>query len=319
MKNLSFIFTLLLLFLFTNLNINAQQKGTITDYDGNVYQTVVIGDQEWMAENFKVKHYSNGTEIPLIESFSAWGDLGWTEKAYCIYENNPSNFDTYGVLYTWTTAMDGAMSSDINPSGVQGICPEGWHLPSDAEWLELINYLGSNAGGKLKEAGTSHWQSPNEGASNESGFTALPGGCRYQDGNFDAIGTKGTWWTSTESNVVPAWRYSLHHISGSVMYGDIHKGAGLSVRCVKNSGTFINSIDMKRSIALYPNPANQKLNISAERYSIEEVSIYTLTGQQVLQVLTVNSIIDISALEPGMYIVEVTVENIRIRQKLLIE
>lgn len=319
MKNLSSVFTLL--FLFTNLNINAQQNDTVTDYDGNVYQTVVIGDQEWMAENLKVKHDSAGTEIPLIESSSEWGDLSWTEKAYCMYDNSPSNFDTYGVLYTWTAAMDGATSSGLNPSGIQGICPEGWHLPSDAEWLELRDYLSSNAGGKLKEAGTSHWNSPNEGATNETGFTALPGGIRYSNGVFNAIGDEGTWWTSSEYNVSSAWRFSLSFLAGSVGSGYIHKGAGVSVRCLKNSATFINSIDKKSSIALYPNPTKGVFQIKLPNHRKANVLIYSLTGKLIHseQIIQTTTTIKLSYLQKGIYLIKIQSNDYINVEKLVIE
>lgn len=319
MKKLSSIFALL--FLFTNLNIKAQQKGNVTDYDGNVYQTVVIGNQEWMAENLKVKHNSDGTEIPLVESNSEWDDLSWTDKAYCIYDNDPSNFDTYGVLYTWTAAMDGALSSDLNPSGVQGICPEDWHLPSEAEWIELRDYLGSNAGGKLKEAGTSHWNSPNEGATNETGFTALPGGIRYSNGNFGAIGDEGTWWTTSENNAGVPWRISLSFLAGSVGSGWIIKNTGVSVRCLKNSASFINSTDKKSSIDLYPNPTKGVFQIKLPNHMKANVLIYSLTGKLIHseQIIQTNTTINLSYLQKGTYLIKIQSDDYIKVEKLVIE
>jgi uncharacterized protein (TIGR02145 family) len=148
----------------------------VTDYDGNTYHTIRIGNQVWMAENMKTTKYSNGTEIPLVNTSGAWATLTATDKAYCWYNDDLSDKETYGALYNWAAAMNGEASSDFNPSGVQGICSTGWHLPSSSEWSTLIAYLGgtSIAGGKLKETGTAHWSSPNTGANNESGFTALP-------------------------------------------------------------------------------------------------------------------------------------------------
>jgi len=107
---------------------------TVTDYDGNTYNTVQIGNQVWMAENLKVTHYSDGTEIQLVEDKSAWETLSHTDKAYCYYNNISSNGKTYGALYTWAAVMNGAGSSNTNPGRVQGVCPDGWHLPSDAKW-----------------------------------------------------------------------------------------------------------------------------------------------------------------------------------------
>ncbi len=110
---------------------------TVTDIDLNVYQTVQIGDQIWMAENLKTTRYADGSDIPLVEGSVEWDALTATGKAYCWYDNSTTNRDIYGGLYTWSAAMNGAASSEANPSGVQGVCPDGWHLPSDAEWKEL--------------------------------------------------------------------------------------------------------------------------------------------------------------------------------------
>jgi uncharacterized protein (TIGR02145 family) len=174
----------------------------VKDIDGNVYNTVTIGTQTWMKENLKTTHYANGTAIPLITGNSNWEALTDTSKAYCWYDNDSAtNANTYGALYTWSAAMNGAASSSSSPSSIQGVCPTGWHLPSDDEWTTLTDYLGGEAvaGGKLKETGTTHWQSPNEGATNESGFTALPGGYRYFiPDTFYYIGNYGYWWSSTE-------------------------------------------------------------------------------------------------------------------------
>jgi uncharacterized protein (TIGR02145 family) len=128
---------------------------TVTDFDGNVYNTITIGSQVWMAENLKTTHYSDGTAIPLVTGNSNWDTLTATSKAYCWYNDDVINKATYGALYTWAAAMNGAASVTTNPSGVQGVCPTGWHLPSDAEWTQLTDYLGGTgvAGGKLKESG----------------------------------------------------------------------------------------------------------------------------------------------------------------------
>ncbi len=195
----------------------------------NVYQTVQIGDQIWMAENLKTTRYADGSAIPLVEGTTGWDALTTTDKAYCWYDNSTANRDTYGGLYTWAAAMNGAAGSDANPSGVQGVCPDGWHLPSDAEWKELEMFLGmsqaeaddtgwrgTDEGGKLKEAGTTHWNSPNTGATNESGFTALPGGIRYVDGSFSNMGYGADFWASAEGDAAGAWGRSLGYDSADV-------------------------------------------------------------------------------------------------------
>ncbi|MCK4346431.1 MAG: hypothetical protein KAX05_14200 [Bacteroidales bacterium] len=221
---------------FTTNSGSSNEIGTVTDYDGNTYSTLKIGNQWWMAENLKVTHYANGTAIPLIEESLEWHNLGFSDKAYCYYDNSSSNKDTYGALYTWAAAMNGAASSSINPSGVQGVCPDGWHLPSDAEWTELTDYLGGTrvAGGKLKETGTTHWGSPNTGATNESGFTALSGGYRFHSGTFGGLGNDAHFWSATEDSSSDAWHRSLGYNASSVGRRDGYKTDGFSVRCTKD-------------------------------------------------------------------------------------
>ena len=210
----------------------------VKDYDGNVYGAVKIGNQIWMAENLKVTHYPDGTPIPLVTDNTAWGNLGNnnTDDAYCFY-NNDANSE-YGALYTWAAAMgDNAVSSNTNPSGVQGVCPAGWHLPSDAELTELADYLGgtSIAGGKLKETGTTHWNSPNTGATNESGFSALPGGYRNSNsGSFNAQNFYGYLWSTTEDVATIVWYRYLTYNNSNVYRNDDYKSLGFSVRCLRD-------------------------------------------------------------------------------------
>jgi uncharacterized protein (TIGR02145 family) len=227
------------------MSFNTSECTTVTDFDGNIYQIVKIGNQTWMKENLKVTHYADGTSIPLSTTWQF--EVG--DKAYCWYDNQSSNGDTYGALYNWYAAMNNAASSDTKPSGVQGVCPVGWHLPSDSEWKELEMFLGmsqseadgdhyprgTDEGGKLKETGFSHWASPNTGATNSSGFTALPGGGRDYSG-FSFLGTDANFWTATEGSEYDAWHRHLFHDNSQVEreYGRTSKNSGFSVRCVKN-------------------------------------------------------------------------------------
>ena len=167
--------------------------------DGQTYETVIIGSQTWMAENLN------------YETSNSW----W-------YNNNSANGDVYGRLYTYDAALTA--------------CPDGWHLPSDAEWTVLTDYLGgeSVAGGKMKEAGTAHWDSPNTGATNTSGFTAPPGGIRYSNGSFNYLGIGGFWSSSTEHSGTYAWYRSLYFDYGQVSRFYYYKAYGYSVRCLKN-------------------------------------------------------------------------------------
>ena len=206
---------------------------TVTDIDGNTYNTILIGDQCWMKENLKVTHYPNGDAIPYITSNSAWGALAAnnTDDAYCYYDNDVNS--EYGALYSYAASIADDWQRD-NADG-QGICPDGWHLPTDDEWTILSDYLEgeSVAGGKMKEAGTLHWYSPNTGATNESGFTALPGGSRNRgSGTFGNAGYVGYWWSATESGSNYAWRRSLSYYSALVYRDYNSKSNGFSVRCL---------------------------------------------------------------------------------------
>ncbi|MBI5218664.1 MAG: fibrobacter succinogenes major paralogous domain-containing protein [Bacteroidia bacterium] len=211
---------------------------TVGDYDGNSYNTVQIGSQCWMRENLKTTHYSDGTA--MVDGTSA-GDItgNYTAKYYFDYNNTPLNTVTYGKLYTWAAVMNGAASSNANPSGVQGVCPTGWHVPSDAEWTQLSNSLGGDsvAGGKMKEVGTTHWNSPNTDADNSSGFTCLPGGNRSQDGTFYSIGNYDYFWSATDCNAAWAWGCYLNYnsaILGRSCAAIGTKAFGFSVRCVRD-------------------------------------------------------------------------------------
>ncbi len=213
---------------------------TVKDIDGNVYKTVKIGNQIWMAEDLKVTHYPNGDPIPYTPNDTIWADLepNNTDDAYCFY-NNDNNSD-YGALYTYAAAIGDNWERDNNPN--QGICPDGWHLPTDAEWTTLFDYLGgrSVAGGKMKETGTYHWKSPNLGADNSSGFSAIPGGRRLSilpdfGETFGQIGEYCFWWSSTEDTDVCAFQCNIYYYSEGVSSNAYYdKSNGFYVRCVKD-------------------------------------------------------------------------------------
>jgi uncharacterized protein (TIGR02145 family) len=204
--------------------------GSISDIDGNIYKTIQIGTQTWMAENLKTSKYNNGTTIPLITDSNAWQILN--TPAYCWYNNDAIAYKTpYGALYNW-------YSVDAVSNGGKNVCPTGWHVPSNAEWNSLITYLGgeSVAGGKLKETGTTHWLSPNTGATNESGFTALPNGSRSLPGTFSSsIGSTSALWSSTESIPSRGWLRILGNSIISEINGENDKQTGFPLRCIKDN------------------------------------------------------------------------------------
>ena len=146
-----------------------------------------------------------------------------------------ANYNIYGVLYNWPAAMNEATSSDARPSGVQGVCPCGWHLPSDAEWTQLTDYLGTRvAGGKLKASGTTRWDPPNSGANNETGFSAFPGGYRNADGTFVSMGEDADFWSATEYSSSHAWFRNIHFNDKDVGRNNYPRQTGFAVRCVKD-------------------------------------------------------------------------------------
>jgi uncharacterized protein (TIGR02145 family) len=208
---------------------------TYTDArDGTQYSSVLIGVQCWMAQNLAylpdvVGPGTGSNTTPYYYVYGYNGTNVTTAKA-------TSNYATYGVLYNWSAVMAGSASSSSNPSGVQGVCPTGWHLPSDAEWTELTDYLGGTnvAGGKLKETDTTHWSSPNASATNEYGYTALPGGIRDNDGLFKFFGVNGYWWSATENNTLSSKYRGLGYNISTVLGGNYYKENGFSVRCVRD-------------------------------------------------------------------------------------
>ncbi|MBC8215271.1 MAG: hypothetical protein H8E64_02020, partial [Candidatus Marinimicrobia bacterium] len=221
MKKTQINFTCVIIALLFATGLFAQ---TVTDIDGNVYETVIIGEQEWTVTNLKVTKYRDGTAIPTGHSNSDWSNL--TTGAYAVYDNNESNATTYGYLYNWYAVDD-----------TRNIAPEGWHVPTDDEWQTLVDYLGGSsiAGGKMKETGTEHWNSPNTGATNESGFMALPGGFRSYNGGYTNMGYNCYFWSSTESSSTNAWYRILSYNNSDVYRSSYSKHYGFSVRVVRDA------------------------------------------------------------------------------------
>ena len=241
---------ILLLILFNNCEKDDSQNYILTDCDGNQYKTVQIGSQVWMSENLKTTHYGNGTAIELVENGIDWVSLEYSTKAMCYYNNSNTYMDEYGALYTWAAAMNGSNSSATNPSMVQGVCPDGWHIPSDDEWKELEMYLGmsqldadmynfrgTNEGSKLA-GDSSLWIDGalvSDMAFGFSGFSVLPGGYRSPNtGIFSQLGDMAGFWSSTESGDTLVLTRLLHFSNTRMHRFTYSKKGGQSVRCLKD-------------------------------------------------------------------------------------
>ena len=220
-------------------------ENTVKDVDGNLYKTVQIGSQTWMAQNLKVTRYADKVPIPNVKDKNIWFNFSDASKAYCYYNNLLSNKDTYGALYTWAATVGGAEGSDLNPSGIQGVCPDGWHVPSDIEWKQLEIYLGmtpedadkeewrgTGIGDKMKREGTQFWKSPNSEANNATGFDALPGGYRHGSAEFLDLGTTARFWSSSSYGY--GWFRRLDYDNSAINRSSSGVYRGHSVRCVKD-------------------------------------------------------------------------------------
>lgn len=216
----------------------------LMDIDQNIYRTIKIGDQIWMADNLNVKRYPDGTRIRLVEDKKTWYDFAMYTPAYCWYDNYEATGSVYGALYTWPAAMY-VTEAVTNDEGIQGVCPDGWHLPSDREWKQLEMYLGMNRrdadttgwrgtdeGGKLKSAGTVYWTGPNTGT-NEAGFNAYGGGWRYGAGYDKDFGKSAMFWSSTMVADLGIMR-RLDNNSSRIYRNFTGLYEGHSVRCVKD-------------------------------------------------------------------------------------
>jgi uncharacterized protein (TIGR02145 family) len=206
-----------------------------SDGDNNNYSVVQMGSQVWMAENLRTTKYKKGSVIPLITDEIEWYNL--KTPGYCWYNNDETTYkNTYGALYKWYTAQG------------DSLCPIGWHVPTDAQWKILEMFLGmtqddadqngmnrgTTEGGQLKETGTMHWLSPNTGATNATGFTAVPGGDRWTDGPFMDLGSQGFWWSSTEANPSVAWARFIVYNNSRIGRKKCWETDGCSVRCLKD-------------------------------------------------------------------------------------
>lgn len=204
--------------------------GSVTDIDGNTYSTVLLGEQEWMAENLRTSKYANGNQIPEVSSHQEWRSLSYGAWSYL--DNNQSHGSNFGKLYNWQAAIDS-----------RNVCPDGWHVPSKDEWNLLKDYLGGavSAGGKMKSTGTIEdgnglWSSPNANASNQSKFNGNPGSFRNSLGEFliSSMGQIGCWWSSDSSNYSDSFVYILKSNNSLLEFSSFDKRRGVSIRCVRD-------------------------------------------------------------------------------------
>ena len=192
----------------------------ITDRDGNVYNTLIIGNQTWMTSNLNVPKYQDGTLIPEEKDPAKWATL--TTGAWRYYDNDPKNAKLYGKLYNWYAVNNN-----------KGLAPAGYQIPADEQWTTLTNFIGSEAGLKMKETDTSNWTSPNSEATNSTGFTGLPGGICISNGDIILLGDYGHWWSATSVDAATAWNRSLGYNSSIACRSYDDKNYGFAVRCIK--------------------------------------------------------------------------------------
>jgi uncharacterized protein (TIGR02145 family) len=293
---------LVVLFITGLIRVQAQ---TVTDIDGNVYNTVTIGTQVWMKENLKTTKYNDGTAIPNITDNTAWAAL--RTGAYSDNNNTPANSTIYGRLYNWY-AVDNDAITKVESNGGKNVCPTGWHVPADTEWTTLTTYLGgeSVAGGKLKETGTTHWASPNTVATNETGFTALPGGYRV-NGTYLLNYSFGIWWSST-AYIIPtcAWPRGMIYNTASVYRNYGANQDGFSVRCLRDQLATDITDPSTSVIEIYPNPASGILNIDYKGEIFETVTVLNSQGAPLIKVKSITPIqqLDFSKYIPGLYFLE---------------
>ncbi len=280
----------------SNVLCQNPMDSTVMDFDGNVYQTVTIGSQVWLKENLKSFHYADGAPIPGVIA----------------YNNSDSLAQIYGRLYTWNAAM-----RDSSGSNVRGVCPCEWHMPTNAEWQELADYLGgvAVAGGKMKEAGTTHWSNPNTGATNSSGFTALAAGewDLYNATPFRLMNEYAVFWTATSVNGSKARERYLAYNNSELTTFDWYKALKYSIRCVKNQPTTKIGLEQRHSTfpkyfslkKNYPNPFNPSTNITYKttKNMFINLTIYDVRGMRIQTLVNQKQ-------NPGEYVVTFFAHNL---------
>ena len=270
------------------------QGSGVFDVEDNFYRTINLENgQEWMAENLKTKLFSNGDSIESLILNNEWQVAN--TAAFSTYNESGTISETYGNLYNWFVTID-----------ERNICPTGWHIPTDNEWTDYSDLLGGNgvAGGKMKIEDTLFWKAPNVGATNESLFSGLPAGCRYDGGNFANIEKYAYWWTSTQLDTQFGWYRSTNYLSDNLVKNYANKQAGYSIRCVKNQVTSIEENNGSVSFSVVPNPFLE--NITVKSKEIGGILLIQNLEGETIQNIIVNSFSEVIALEhlrKGIYFI----------------
>jgi uncharacterized protein (TIGR02145 family) len=294
-------------------------QGTLTDIDGNIYQTVTIGTQVWMKENLKTTHYRNGDSIgttyPATYNYMSESN----PKYQWAYSGNDSFANIYGRLYTGYAATDS-----------RKVCPTGWHVPTSNEWKTLIDYLGGGmvAHGKLKESGTTHWESPNSDATNESGFTGLPGGLRGET-TFEDMEISGHYWAANEQ--YPGWLYRLllnyEPFETTYFLNSASPVNAWAVRCLNDTlieTTSIENAQNKIKISINPNPASSLVTLFFGTTLVKEalIKLFNLQGNLVFSKTfhnTTSATIDLTGFPKGLYVIKLNLDGTVYSNKICLE
>ena len=299
------ILTLSYLFIST-ISIYAQ---TVTDVDGNTYNTISIGNQIWLTENLKVTKYNDQEPISLVLDDASWSTQ--TEPAYCYYLGDIANANIYGNLYNWHV---------IN--NAKNVCPSGYYVPSIADWEELITFVGGNAvaGGKLKEMGLEHWLDPNTGADNSSSFTLLPSGWRANNNGFyENLSYMAFVWSSTSVDAQSSSIILVGYDSPACYTSESHILTGLPIRCLKDETVSLNENLNQQPMIVYPNPAKNIITIESNQNF--EIEIFSIEGQKIKSFKLMNNKTDIDVLDlaSGVYIVNALTDKGIVTHKFIKE
>jgi uncharacterized protein (TIGR02145 family) len=272
---------------------------TVSDYDGNVYHIITIGTGQWLQENLNTTHFSNGDAIPAVDGAPGWYTL--YTPAYCHYHDSISYASVYGKMYNWFAVADS-----------RNLCPTGWHVPTNAEWNALDASLGGSSvsGGKLKETGMTHWDDPNTGASNSTGFTGLPSGNLSSSGAFNNLHRMSFYWSSTADDGVYSWSMNLEYDSPFCGHSTEVKRDGMAVRCKSGNPSGLNETE-NITFAISPNPASSFLDIALSSNQEAQLEIVSIIGEVLVRSTIYNgqARIDISQIPAGIYAVRVISED----------